>query len=134
MSPKRTGIITPSVLLAAIKRVLVEKESKKSVSIDFNIPRTSLLRYVGNVQRAFPDITVATDEEIMQVLDTSTTMGPSSVCSYFFAIFLRYFCIYFIRRIFQIFSKIQDKALMEYIFKCSSLYHGLSITEVKQLF
>lgn len=70
MSPKRGEVIPPIDLLAAIKLVLIQKKPKKTVSIDFNIPRTSLIRYVGNVQCAIPDITNATDEEILAVLET----------------------------------------------------------------
>lgn len=38
-----------------------------------------------------------------------------------------------ISSIFQIFSREQERVLMDYILKCSQLYYGLSITELKKL-
>lgn len=72
MSSKRPAI-DPSILLKAAKRVLIEKESKKSVSRDLNIPRTNLRRYIAKIGSEIPDITTATDDDLLDVLDTTRT-------------------------------------------------------------
>lgn len=79
MSPKRNEIIPSADLLIAIKRVLVNKESQRQVSKDLNIPRSSLQRYLDSVKRTIPDVTAATDEDLLEILDTSTTIGAHSV-------------------------------------------------------
>ncbi|XP_031619250.1 uncharacterized protein LOC116338260 [Contarinia nasturtii] len=109
MSPKRKSI-EPSILLEAVKRVKIGKESKKSVSLALKIPRTNLLRYLDNIERVIPDISVATDEDLLQCLGHSSTVGPT-----------------------PIFTQREEKCLMEYILKCADLYYGLSMTDIKKL-
>lgn len=130
MSPKRTENIPLGDLLGAVKRVLVDKTgSLRQTAKDFGIPRSSLQRYIGNVKAQLRDVTTATDDDIKAVLESCIAYGPTGVG---FDIFL-----FFFRPInsapFQIFSQTQERALMDYILKCRSLCHGLSITEVKQL-
>lgn len=86
MSSKRPAI-DPSILLEAAKRVLIEKESKKSVSSDLNIPRTNLRRYIANIESEIPDITTATDDDLLDILDTTRTRGNLSVGFHTFFIF-----------------------------------------------
>lgn len=84
MSQKRSENIPLVDLVAAIKLVLVEKRSQRQVSRDFGVPRSSLQRYVDHIKRSIPDVTAATDEELMGILDSSTTKGPIAVCFHFF--------------------------------------------------
>lgn len=79
MSSER-DLIPPADLVAAIKRVLVDKESQRQVAKDFNIPRTNLQRYLDKVKRSIPDVTVATNDDLLQCLNISTTRGSPSVC------------------------------------------------------
>ncbi|XP_031639947.1 uncharacterized protein LOC116351929, partial [Contarinia nasturtii] len=121
MSSKRKSI-DPSVLLEAVKRVKIGNESKKSVSKNFGIPRTTLLRHLDNIDRVIPNITVATDEDLMLVLDNGGTMGTTPVCNVVdnnSSIGAG-----------SIFTKREEIILMEYILKCADIYYGLSITEM----
>lgn len=97
MSARRDEIISPSVLLAAIKRVLVNKESQRKVAKDFNIPRTNLQRYLDHVKHTILDVAAASDDDFLDALQTSTTMGPHSVR---FNNFFRFFSLKSICRIF----------------------------------
>lgn len=55
-------------LLKAIRAVKIDKKSKKSVSKEYNIPKTSMLRYQIKLDAKFPDISTVDDAELLKVL------------------------------------------------------------------
>lgn len=118
-------------VLAALKQFLVEKSgSQRKIAKDFGILRSNFQRYIEHVKIEIRDVTTASDDDFLAVLESATSHGPTGVG--FIRFFLNFLAINPIA-FFQIFTRIQENALMEYILKCCNLYHGLSITEVKQL-
>lgn len=62
------GVSDYSVLLKAVKEIKNEKKSIRATSKTYNIPKTSLLRYVRKVNSKFDDISRVTDAVIMDQL------------------------------------------------------------------
>lgn len=67
-------------LLNAIKEIRIEKNTVQSVSTARKIPKSSLFRYLKKIDKEFPDISKATDEEILQTICSITAHDGKPVC------------------------------------------------------
>lgn len=117
--PRKTehGISDFEALMKAIKQVKVDKKSKQSTAREYNIPRSSLVRYIAKLDATIPDITQVSDVELMKAIKAvASYCTPSLVCGFF-------------KKIFRVYGII---VIFHIQFQCFSLYFRFSMKRKKK--
>ena len=102
------GLTTKNVMQKAMKEVLIDKKFCRTVANKYDIPHMTLRRYCLNYCK---EAAIVKEDDITEV----------SLRKYG----------YFNNR--SVFNISQELLLVEYLFKASTLYYGLSTNEVKSL-
>lgn len=66
-------------LLSALKLILIEKKSIRSVSTMFRIPKSSIHDYIKKLKTEIPDLTQMSDEQLKKRITTLVGAGPPTV-------------------------------------------------------
>lgn len=66
-------------IVDAIKDIKKDKKSVFSVAKSHNIPYRSLYRYIEKLDKEIPDVLQATDQELVDFVESLGTTGPKKV-------------------------------------------------------
>lgn len=69
----RTGVTDFDALLKAVKDIKNEKMSLRAAAKAYNIPRTSLGRYMTKINTKIPDISVVDETKLLKELRSITS-------------------------------------------------------------
>lgn len=69
----------PIKVLEALKAIKIEKCSVKSVAQNHNIPRSSLSRYLTRINYSFSDISMISDQQLLDCIKSFTSRGSKRV-------------------------------------------------------
>ncbi|KAL1516835.1 hypothetical protein ABEB36_000682 [Hypothenemus hampei] len=105
------GITNFNALVAAIKDVKLANKSIRSTAKSYNIPKSSLARYIQKASVEIEDISAVDDDELLKLVKRVASYATP----------------------FMVFSHEQEEALVAYIKRCCDHYYGLSISDLRLL-
>ncbi|KAJ8943837.1 hypothetical protein NQ318_020909 [Aromia moschata] len=92
---------------------MLENESVRAAAGRYNVPRSTLRRYIEKVSNKYSDLFTVSDENLQETIQQ---VGSYTACA-----------------VKQVFSVEQERALVSYAKKYSDHYYGLNITELREL-
>lgn len=72
---RKIGVTDFDALLKAIKEIKIDNKSLRATCKAYNIPRTSMSRYVGKLDAKFPDISAVNDAALIKELRSMTSLS-----------------------------------------------------------
>ncbi|XP_011704527.1 PREDICTED: uncharacterized protein LOC105459883 [Wasmannia auropunctata] len=97
----------------AIKAIKLGNKSVRAAAVQYNVPRSTLWRYVEQVSTEYEDISTVPDDKLQE---TVQRVGTYAACA-----------------VNQVFTAKEEEELVSYAKKCSDHYYGFSINELREL-
>ncbi|XP_018360824.1 PREDICTED: uncharacterized protein LOC108759735 isoform X2 [Trachymyrmex cornetzi] len=105
---KKKPAINVDAMVAAMKEVMIDKKSQRSVAKAYNINDTKLHRYISDLKSKNIDPATATNEQLVDFVTTKCNVTGGRT----------------------VFSVDQEKELMKYLLHSTAMYYGLTICEL----